>query len=270
MDAGQAIIEKDQLLDAVPGFQFHLLRRSVQHVAVSACVPFLYPVGAGRAVCQQDLAELVRLEDAQALGVPENLKGDIGHKGHSAPLIFRDPQSRQLLVDYGGAGFLSGHYRHGLHRVRVRDPALNTCGLPDLPAAGGQFIEHHHAVAGLFGPGLPGLNVLDLNGDAGEGVAGVAPFFHPQGAIRGVGKGHDGGLVILHIDVLGALIRQKVIPGRDPLRHGIVPFQGQGDQDRSLRSGGVRAHLAALRIIQRKHSPLHPLLQLHDFQKGFA
>ena len=68
--------------------------------------------------------------------------------------------------------------------VSAIQPSIPAVSLTSQPP-GGQFIEHHHAVAGLFGPGLPGLNVLDLNGDAGEGVAGVAPFFHPQGAIGG-------------------------------------------------------------------------------------
>ena len=270
MDAGQAVIEENQLFDTVPGLQLHFLGGGVQHMAVPACVPFLGPVGAGRAVCQQDLAELVRLEDTQALGVPENLKGDIGHEGHGPTLIFRDPQSRQLLVDYGGAGFFSGCHGHRLHRVRVRDPALDTGRLPDLPAARGQLVKERHTDAGLFGPGLPGLNMLDLDGDAGEGVAGVAHFLDADGAIGGIGKGHSGNLVILHIGVLGGLLREQVIPGRDLLRHGIMALQGQGDQDRPLRPGGVRAHLAALRVIHREHSPfqrnLGPFLQLHDLQ----
>ena len=274
MDSGQAVVKENQVLDPVPGLQLHLLGGGVQYMAVPAGVPFLGPVGPRLAVSEQNLTELVRLEDAQALGVPENLEGHIGHKGHSAPLIFRDPQSRQFLVDYGGAGFLPGHHGHRLHRVRVRNPALNTCGLPDFPAAGGQFIEHHHAVAGLLRPGLPGLNVLDLDGNAGEGVAGVAPFFHPQGAIGGVGKGHDGGLVILHIDVLGGLLREQVIPGRDILRHGIVALQSQRDQDLSILIAGERAYFAALRVNHAEHSPLQrglrPFLQLHDFQQGLA
>ena len=116
--------------------------------------------------------------------------------------------------------------------------------------------------------------MLDLDGDAGEGVAGVAHFLDADGAIGGVGKGHSGNLVILHIGVLGGLLWEQVIPGRDILRHGIVALQSQRDQDRPLRSGGVRAHLAALWVIHGEHSPLQrglrPLLQFYDFQKGLA
>ena len=274
MDSGQTLIEKNQLLDAVPGFQLHLLGGSVQHMAVPTCVPFLGPVGAGLTVCQEYLTELVRLEDAQALAVPENLKGHLGHEGHGPTLIFRDPQSGQLLVDDAGAGFFPGCHGHSLHRVRVRDPALNACHLLDLPAARGQLVKERHAVAGLVRPSFPGFDVLDLDGGAGEGVAGVAPLLHPQGAVGGVPESQSSGLVILHIGVLGGFLREQVIPGRDFLRHGIMALQGQGDGHGPVRSGGVGADFLPLWVIHRKHSPLQrglrPLLQFYDFQKGLA
>ena len=103
-------------------------------MAVPAGVYLHRPVGAGLTVGEQNLAELVRLEDAQALGVPENLEGHIGHEGHGAPLILGDPQSGQLLIDDGGAGFLSGHYGHGLHRVR--DPQSGDGAGEGDPGAG--------------------------------------------------------------------------------------------------------------------------------------
>jgi len=149
-------------------------------MAVPAGVPFLHAVGAGFTVCQQDLTELVRSEDAQTLGVPEDLKGDAGHELHAAPLIFDDPQAGEFLIDEGGGGFLAGYYGHGLHRVCIRHPAVDARQLPDFPTAGGQLIKDDDAVSGLTCPGLAGLNVLDLDGDAGEGVAGVAPLLHPQ------------------------------------------------------------------------------------------
>ena len=180
MDAGQAVIEENQFFDAVPGLQLHFLGCGVQHMAVSAGVPFLHAVGAGSTVCQQDLTELVRSEDAQILGVPEYLKGDAGHELHAAPLIFNDPQTGQLLVGDGGGGFLTGHYGYGLYRVCIGHPAVDARQLPDFPTAGGQLIKDDDAVSGLTCPGLAGLNVLDLDGDAGEGVAGVAPLLHPQ------------------------------------------------------------------------------------------
>ena len=43
-------------------------------------------------------------------------------------------------------------------------------------------------------------------------------------------------LIHIYIDVLGGLLREQVIPGRDILRHGIVALQSQRDQDRPLRS----------------------------------
>ena len=239
-------------------------------MVVSAGVPFLHAVGTGFTVCQQDLTELVRLEDAQALSVPEDLKGDAGHEFHAAPLIFNDPQAGQLLVDNGGGGFLTGHYGYGLYRVRIRHPAVNTRQLPDLPAAGDQLVKDDDAIAGLAGAGLASLDVLDLDGDAGEGVAGVAPLLHPQGAVGGVPEGQGGCLVILHIGVLGALLRQQVIPGRDLLGYGIVALQGQGDGHGPVRAGGEGTDFLSLRVIDREHGPfqgdLGPFLQLHDLQ----
>ena len=239
-------------------------------MAVPAGVPFLHAVGAGFTVCQQDLTELVRSEDAQTLGVPEDLKGDAGHELHAAPLIFDDPQAGEFLIDEGGGGFLAGYYGHGLHRVCIRHPAVNTRQLPDLPAAGGQLVKDNDAIAGLARPGLAGLDVLDLDGDAGEGVAGVAPLLHPQGAVGCVPEGQGGSLVVLHIGVLGGLLREQVIPGRDLLSHGIVALQGQGNGHSPVRAGGEGTDFLSLRVIDREHSPfqgdLGPFLQLHNLQ----
>ena len=93
MDSGQAVVKENQVLDPVPGLQLHLLGGGVQYMAVPAGVPFLGPVGPRLAVSEQNLTELVRLEDAQALGVPENLEGHIGHKGHGPTLILGDSQA---------------------------------------------------------------------------------------------------------------------------------------------------------------------------------
>ena len=268
MDAGQAVIEEHQVFDAISGLQLHLLGSGIQHMAVSACIPFLYPVGAGLAVGEEDLAKLVRLKDAQAFGVPENLEGDIGHELHAASLIFGNPQAGQFLVDNRGGGFLPGHDRHGLHRVRVRDPTLNASQFPDLPAAGGQLIEDDYAIIGLACPGLASLDVLNLDGDAGESVTGVTPLLHPQGTIGGIPERQSGGLVILHIRVLGALLREQVIPGRNLLGYGIVALKGQGDYHGSVRAGGEGAYLASLRVIDGEYSPfqreLGPFLQLYN------
>ena len=268
MDAGQAVIEEHQVFDAISGLQLHLLGSGIQHMAVSARIPFLHPVGAGLAVGEEDLAKLVRLKDAQAFGVPENLEGDIGHELHAASLIFGNPQAGQFLVDNRGGGFLPGHDRHGLYRVRVRDPTLNASQFPDLPAAGGQLIEDDYAIIGLACPGLASLDVLNLDGDAGESVTGVTPLLHPQGTIGGIPERQSGGLVILHIRVLGALLREQVIPGRNLLGYGIVALKGQGDYHGSVRAGGEGAYLASLRVIDGEYSPfqreLGPFLQLYN------
>ena len=71
---GRRSLKENQVLDPVPGLQLHLLGGGVQYMAVPAGVPFLGPVGPRLAVSEQNLTELVRLEDAQALGVPENLE----------------------------------------------------------------------------------------------------------------------------------------------------------------------------------------------------
>ena len=272
VDAGQAVIEEHQILDAVPGLQFHLLGGGIQHMAVSARIPFLHPVGTGLTVGEEDLSKLVRLEDAQALGVPEYLKGHIGHEFHAAPLILGDPQAGQLLVDDGGGGFVPGHDRYGLHCVCLRDPSLNTCQFPDLPAAGGQLVKDDDAIPGLARPGFSGLNVFDLDGNTGEGVAGVAPLLHPQGAIGSISEGQGGGFVIFHIRVLGALLREQVIPGRNLLGHSVVALKGQRDYHGPVWAGRERANLASLWIVHREHRALQwdfcALLQLYDFQRG--
>ena len=116
--------------------------------------------------------------------------------------------------------------------------------------------------------------MLDLDGDAGEGVAGVTPFLDAEGTIGGVGKSHDSSLVVLHIGVLSGLLREQVIPGRNLLGHGIVALQGQGDGHGPVRAGGVGADFLSFRVIHREHGPLQgdlgALLQLHDFQGRLA
>lgn len=52
VDAGQAVIEENQVLDAVPGLQLHFLGGGIQHMVVSAGVPFLHAVSTGFTVCQ--------------------------------------------------------------------------------------------------------------------------------------------------------------------------------------------------------------------------
>ena len=257
MDSGQTVIEENQLFDAVSGLQLHLLGRGIQHMAVPAGVPFLCPVSAGFAVGEQDLPKFIGLEDAQALGVPEDLKGDVGHCPLGAALILDDPQTRQLLVDDGGVTGLACHHRDGLDSVGIRDPAGDASHLTDFPAAGLQVVEHGHTADLCLGSlDLAAFNVLDLHGDAVERVSGVTQLLDPQRAVGRVPKGQGGNLVVLHIGVLGALLRQKVILGRDLLSDGVMALQGQGDDDYPIRAGGEGAHLAALRVIDGKHSAL--------------
>ena len=244
-------------------------------MAVAPGVPFLGPVGAGLTVCQQNFTELVRLVNAQALGVPENLKGHVWHRLHSAPLILDDPQAGQLLVDDGGVTGLSRHHGNGLDGIGIRDPAGNTGHLPDLPAAGLQVVEHGHAAdLGLGGPHLAALNVLDLHRHPIERVPGVTQLLDADGAVGGVPEGQGSGLVVLHIGVLGALLRKQVILGRDLLGDGVVALQSQGNDDRSIRPGGEGAYLAALGVVDGENGPLQrnfsPLLQFHDLQGGFV
>ena len=91
MDTGQAVIEEHQVFDTISGLQLHLLGGGIQYMAVSACISFLHPVGAGPAVGEEDLSKLICLEDTQAFGIMEDLEGDIGHEFHAAPLILGDP-----------------------------------------------------------------------------------------------------------------------------------------------------------------------------------
>ena len=257
MDARQAVIEENQLFDAVSSLQFHLLGRGIQHMAVPAGVPFLGPVSGGLAVREEDLAELIRLKDAQTLSVPEDLKGDVGHRLHGAALILDDPQAGQLLVDDGGITGLACHHGDGLDGIGVRDPAGDACQFPYLPSAGLELIENCHAAdLGLGGLDLAAFNVLDLHGDAVERVPGVTQLLNTQRAVGSVGKGHSGDFVILHIGVLGTFLREQMKSRRYLLGHGIVALQGQRDDDRPIRAGGEGTHLAAFRVVHGEHSAL--------------
>ena len=70
--------------------------------------------------------------------------------------------------------------------------------------------------------------------------------------------------------MLGGLLREQVIPGRDLLSHGIVALQGQGNGHSPVRAGGVGADFLSLRVVHGEHGPLQrdlgALLQLHDLQ----
>ena len=274
VDAGFYVVEEQQLLDAIPGVELHLLGGSIQNQPVITSIYLEGAIGAGLSVGNQNLTHCICLKIAQKFAVPIDCEGNLGQQNHIFPIIFDDAQAGQLLVDDSGCGLLAGHHSHGLDGVGLSDPALDTSHLFHLVTARFQMVKDHRtAHPRLAGDYLSALDVLDLHRHPVEGVAGVGQLLHSERAIRGVPKSQLYHLVIFHIGVLGGDVGEKMILGRDLLGHGVVALQGEWDGDRSVGAGGVGAQLPAHRVIDGEDCPLQghlgTLLQLDDPQRRF-
>ena len=174
VDAGFYVVEEQQLLDAIPGVELHLLGGSIQNQPVITSIYLEGAIGAGLSVGNQNLTHCICLKIAQKFAVPIDCEGNLGQQNHIFPIIFDDAQAGQLLVDDSGCGLLAGDHSHGLDGVGLSDPALDTGHLFYLIAARLQIVKNHRAPnLGFAGDYLSALDVLDLHRHPVEGIAGV-------------------------------------------------------------------------------------------------
>ena len=275
MDTGQAIIVKYPFHNAHTRGQLHILGGGVYNVFIVSRVSFLDPIAALGLVHQENFALFIGTEDAQGNIIPEDLKGHIRHKFHRFSVILDDPQAWEFFIDDSRGRFLARYHIDRLNGIGHSLPALDSCQLTHFPCARLQLVEGDGpSGGGLSAPGLAALQVLDLDGYTGKQIAGITLFFHAQGAIGCVPEGQGRYFVVLHIRVLGTLVREKMIPGRNLLCHRIVALKSQGDHHGPVRPSGERTNLAALGVIDGEHSPLQgdfcAFLQLYDFQRGLV
>ena len=275
MDTGQAVIVKYPFHNAHTCGQLRILRGGVYNVFIVSGVSFLDPIAALGLVHQKDFALFIGAENAQGNIIPEDLKGHIRHKFHRLSVILDDPQAWEFFIDDGRGRFLARYHIDRLNGIGHSLPALDSCQLTHFPCTRLQLVEGDGpSGGGLSAPGLAALQVLDLDGYAGKQVAGITLFFHAQGAIGCVPEGQGRYFVVLHIRVLGTLVREKMIPGREFLCHRIVALKGQGDHHGPVRPSGERTNLTALGVIDGEHSSLQgdfcAFLQLYDFQRGLV
>ena len=266
------IVEKQQLFDAVPCGQLHLLRGGVQDVTIAAGIHLHGAVGSGGDIRQQDLAKRIRAELAQGNTVPPDFKGDIGHGYHILAVVLDDPQSGQLLIYQSkGRGFAGGN-RGGIGGI-VLQPAGGGGDFFDLIGTGLDVVEDGIArEVGFGGIDCAAFNVLDLYHGSGQVRAGVGQLFNAKGAVRFIPEGDLRHLAVLHLDVLCGGIAEQVIQRGDTLIDGVVARKGQRNGNGAVRAraegangSSVRADYLKNRAAQRG---VRTCLQLGDLQAG--
>ena len=269
---GLHIIEEQQLLDAVPCGQLHLLRRGVEDVTIASGVHLHGAVGAGSSIGQEDFAKLVRAEFAERNAVSENFKGDIGHRHHVLAVILDDPQTGQFLVhERKGRGFAGG-YGSRIGGV-VLQPAGGRGDLLDLVSTGLDVVKDGIArKIGFGGVGHAALDVLDLHHGTGQVRPGVGQLLDAERAVRLVPAGQLRHLAVLHPDILCGRITKQVVQGCHTLIHGVVARQRQGDGHGAVRAGGEGADSGSVGIDHLKNSAtergIRTLFQLDELQAG--
>ena len=269
---GLHIVEEQQLLDAITSGQLHLLRRSVEDVAIAAGIHLHGAVGAGGSVGQEDFTKLVRAEFTERNTVSENFKGDIGHRHHVLAVILDDPQTGQFLVYQRKSGGFAGGYGSRIGGV-VLQPAGGGGDFADFIRTGLDLIENGIArKIGFSGVGHAALNVLDLHHGTGQVRPGVGQLFHAKGAVRLIPAGQLRHLAVLNLDILCGHITEQVIQRRDTLVHSVIPRQRQRDGHGAVRAGGEGADGGSVRIDHLKNSAaergIRTLFQLDELQAG--
>ena len=269
---GLHIVEEQQLLDAITSGQLHLLRRSVEDVAIAAGIHLHGAVGAGGSVGQEDFTKLVRAEFAERNAVSENFKGDIGHRHHVLAVILDDPQTGQFLVYQRKSGGFAGGYGSRIGGV-VLQPAGGGGDFADFIRTELDLIENGIArKIGFSGVGHAALNVLDLHHGTGQVRPGVGQLFHAKGAVRLIPTGQLRHLAVLHPDILCGRITEQVIQRRDTLVHGVVARQRQGDGHGAIRAGSEGADSGSIRIDHLKDRAaergIRTFFQLDELQTG--
>ena len=269
---GLHIIEEQQLLDAITSGQLHLLRRSVEDVAIAAGIHLHGAVGAGGGIGQKDFTKLVRAEFAERNAVSENFKGDIGHCHHVLAVILDDPQTGQFLVhERKGRRFAGGHGSR-IGGV-VLQPAGGRGDLLDLVSTGLDLIENGIArKIGFGGVGHAALDVLDLHHGTGQVRPGVGQLLDAKRSVRLIPAGQLRHLAVLNLDILCGHITEQVIQRRDTLIHGVVARQRQRDGHGAIRAGGEGADGGSVRIDHLKNGTaergIRTFFQLDDLQTG--
>ena len=273
MDAGLLVIEENQLQNTVRALQLNLLRIGIDDMLGVRC-NFLCNIGTGLQISQQDLSELIGLEDAQRLGVAEDLERDVRQGLLILGVVLDDSQAGLLLIDDGHLHSVSGEHSCGIDRI-IHDVACRCSDLLDSVCTGLNFIEDGHArVVGLTSVGGTRLNVLDLHHCAGELHAGVRVLPDHQSAVRCILKSQSCLLAEFHSDILCGLLTQQVPVRCLALVDGIVARQSQRDHDLALGVGCECTNSSALGIHHFKHSALQgdgsAFLILDDLQAGLG
>ena len=247
MDAGFLIVEEEKLQNAIGAFQLDLLGIGIDDMGGVGC-DFLDQIGAGVQVSQQDLAELIGLENAKGLGIPEHLEGDVGHCRMGLGIILDDAKTGLLLVDDGYLHGIAGE-DGGVVDLITHDVACGGCDLRDAVSAGFDLVEYGHAsVVGFAGVDCARLDMLNADSSTRKLHTGVGELPHQQIAVGGILKGHGGLSAILHLDILGRLLTEQIAVGGFTLIHGIISGQGQRDDDLALGVGGKGADRCAFGV----------------------
>ena len=271
--AGFHIVEEQQLTDAVPGSQLHLLGCGVQDVAVIAGIHLIGQISAGFQIGQQDLAKLVSTELAQGYGVFEYLKGHIGHGYHILAVVLDDAQTGQFLVNEGEHGGITGSNACGMNGI-ILQPANRGSLLHDLVCAGFDFLKDGAAIeVGFSRVGDATFNVLDGNNSSGQLHACVGVFLDAEIAVRLVFKGNLCHLAILYGDILRGIFTQQEKLGRFTLDDCVIAGNGQGDVDLTVVVGdkGSQSIAAGGDDLKQRSTQRNggACLILYDPQAGF-
>ena len=273
MDTGLLVIEEDQFQDPVRAFQLNLLRVGIDDMLGIGC-HFLRQVSTRLQIRQQNLAELIGLEDAQRLGIVEDLKRDVRQCLLVLGVVLDDAQAGLLFIDDGDFHSVTGEYSCGIYRV-IHDVACRCCDFLDSISTRLDLIENGHTgVVGLTSVGGTGLNVLDLHHSAGELHAGIRVLPDHQGTVRCILKSQGRLLTEFHTDILCGLLTHKVPVRCLALVDGIVTCQSQRDYDLALGVGCESANGSTLGIYHFKHRALQgdggAFLILDDLQAGLS
>ena len=210
MDARFLVVVEKHLLHAIARFQLDLLRGGVGNMPIVGLHLF-DEVGSRRQVRHDDFAHLIGLVDADVFTVTPNLEGDIRHGLKRLSVILDDLQTGFLGIDKRDLGCFAGNDGCGFGRLHIHDVSGNACGFFHLVAARLELRELDHAArSGLTGLRFTGFQILDLDGDALQILAGVADLVNAKAPIGRIVEGQDAACQRGHSDVLRGDFRQKV------------------------------------------------------------
>ena len=191
-------------------------------MAFIASIHFLYTIGAGFEVGQQDLAKLVSLVGAKQHGVFIDIERNVRQCFHTAAVILDDAQAGIRLVFQGVGGDRCLDYIHRMD-LTVQLIPDRRCDLADLICAGQKVREL--ADTGHIGSaclGRSGFNVPDLHLSPIKAIAVCRiNLFDTQITIRFVCEGDFCRFTITNSDRLGRRFSGQVVFRRDEFRYHI-------------------------------------------------